>query len=70
MSKKKPSWSDLTPEQRETLEKYATVHGKDWKEQLMSDWMNGRDAHFQNGHNLRQIRNNFGPTWLNLLPEV
>lgn len=56
---------DLTDEQLHALEFYAEYHGKDWKEQLASDWSTGRDAKFTcYGHLLRQIRNNLGPEWL------
>jgi hypothetical protein len=43
--------------------KYATKRGG-WKEHLITCWMNGADAREPNGHLLRQVRNQFGPSWL------
>lgn len=51
-------------EQLAAIKAYALHHGRYWKAQLRTDWMNGRDAQRHNGHLLRQVRNQFGPTWL------
>lgn len=58
------TFRDLTPEEEVTLQHYAEYHGKNWKQQLLDDWFNGRDAQFPNGHYLRVIRNQLGPQWL------
>lgn len=50
---------ELTPEQLAALREYAAQHGRYWKNKLRSDWALGRDTQL-----LRQIRNQFGPTWL------
>lgn len=52
-------------EQLEALKTYASKHGRSWKQELLNDWLSGKDAHHPNGHLLRQVRNQFGPTWLN-----
>ena len=53
----------LTEEQAAAIQAYAEVHGKNWKKQLLDDWLTGKDASRPNGH-LRQVRNQFGPKWL------
>lgn len=50
---------ELTPEQLAALKEYAARHGRYWKNKLSSDWVRARDTPL-----LRQIRNQFGPTWL------
>lgn len=55
---------DLTEEEDATLNAYAEYHGKRWKQQLLNDWLTGKDAQFPNGHLLRRIRNRLGPQWL------
>ena len=54
----------LTEEQDAAIQAYAEYHGKNWKKQLLEDWLNGKDTRFNNGHLLRQVRNQFGPKWL------
>lgn len=56
---------DLTEEQAVAIYKYAVKYGRYWKAQLRSDWETGRDAEQEGGGYLRQIRNTFGPSWLN-----
>jgi len=46
-------------EQIAALQQYATKHGRTWKRELCLDWFHGRDSGL-----LRQIRNQFGPRWL------
>lgn len=66
--KQKPSsLSDLTPEQAQALQDYATWAGPDWKDRLYTDWMRA-GSDWPGPYNLlHQIRNNFGPSWLNAL---
>ncbi len=67
-----PSWEDLTPEQCERLIGFRIYHsqrGRPWKEELLCLWAAGHDTAERDGHLLRQIRNQFGPTWLNELSE-
>lgn len=61
---KKPK-QELTLEQLERLLEFKAEHGRTWKDTLRHMWMNGQDANQRDGGLLRQIRNNFGPTWLN-----
>ena len=61
MAKTKASPS---PEQLEALEAFKRSHGSGWKEDLANAWWTGRDASQPNGHLLRQIRNQFGLSWL------
>lgn len=55
-----------TPEQLKALRAYAERKGEFWKQALILDWMNGRDvtAIPEGGCYLRQLRNQFGPSWL------
>lgn len=55
---------ELTLEQLERLLEFKAEHGRYWKDTLRHMWMNGQDANQRDGSLLRQIRNNFGPTWL------
>lgn len=67
-----PSWEDLTPEQCERLIGFRIYHsqrGRPWKEELLRLWAAGHDTAERDGHLLRQIRDQFGPTWLTNLPE-
>ena len=70
MNKTKPKLADLTEEQAQRLKDFARKHGKDWKSVLSSMWWTGRDANEPDGHLLRQIRNQAGPTWLSNLKEI
>jgi len=51
-------------EQLEALQRYATSRGRSWKAKLNAAWMNGADAREPDGHLLRQVRNEHGPSWL------
>ena len=42
-------------------------HGRSWKAELMTAWMNGSDASEPGGSALRRLRNRSGPTWLDTL---
>ena len=54
-----------TTEQLEALKSFAANHGRSWKRKLLNAWTSGADAREQNGHLLRQVRNQLGPIWLN-----
>lgn len=56
--------TQLTEEQDAAIQAYAEHYGKGWKKQLLDDWLTGKDASRPNGHLLRQVRNQFGPQWL------
>ncbi len=45
------------------LKRFAAAHGAQWKAKLAAAWP--RDIPGPDGALLRQLRNNFGPTWLN-----
>jgi hypothetical protein len=54
-------------EQLAAIEAFAAKYGSlrgGWKEHLLTVWMSGADAREPNGHLLRQLRNQFGPSWL------
>jgi hypothetical protein len=54
-------------EQLAAIEAFAAKYGNlrgGWKEHLLTVWMSGADAREPNGHLLRQLRNQFGPSWL------
>lgn len=58
-------------DQLDALDEYAEKMGKDWKDKLLTDWARGTDDRALGGHEgrgylLRQVRNQFGPTWLAL----
>jgi len=52
------------PAQLQAVREYAERKGKDWKDKLLTAWLNGSDASEPSGHLLRQLRNQFGPAWL------
>jgi hypothetical protein len=56
-----------SPEQIESLKRFAVAHGRSWKQILRDAWMaGGYDAttgQYIDGP-LQQIRNTFGPSWL------
>ena len=53
-----------TTEQLAAVQAYATKYGEGWKRQLVLAWNQGTDVREPQGHLLRQVRNQFGPTWL------
>ena len=62
MSKKKATLQDLTIEQAAALTEFRLKNGPDWKEKLAAGWMKAAYP-----GPLQQIRNNFGPEWLDRL---
>ena len=54
----------LTVEQLNALKRYASLYGRFWKQELNMAWCNGSDCREPDGHYLRQVRNQFGPSWL------
>lgn len=51
---------ELTDAQREALERFKSVHGRNWKSRLVALWVNGRDDRGADGALLRQVRNTIG----------
>lgn len=51
-------------EQLEALRYFSVLHGREWKHELLNQWRDGRDTCNRDGALLRQIRNRFGPQWL------
>ena len=51
-------------EQSQALAGFAARYGAHWKRKLLDMWMNGTDASEPQGHLLRQVRNTYGPVWL------
>ena len=68
-TRRTPDLDDLNPDQRERLLQFKEQHGRAWKTALSDMWWTGEDAKQIGGHLLRQIRNNFGPQWLEKLKE-
>jgi hypothetical protein len=56
----------LNPEQQETIALYAQEKGRNWKSQLLDEWLvaSYRWNHPDKSYLLQQVRNQFGPTWL------
>ena len=57
----------ISDEHMEAIKSYADKHGKDWKQKLSTAWMKGTDSSEPNGHLLRQVRNQHGPSVLSKL---
>lgn len=55
---------ELSAEQQTALAAFAEKYGRGWKRELLNRWLDGRDCQEPHGALLRQIRNQFGPTWL------
>ncbi len=51
----------LSPEQGAALTTFKMANGRYWKRALLKLWQEGGD---ENQPYLRQLRNQFGPTWL------
>jgi hypothetical protein len=68
-TKRTPDLDDLEPDQRARLIEFRDANGPLWKEKLSNLWWTGRDDRLQDGHLLRQIRNQFGPQWLTKLKD-
>jgi hypothetical protein len=58
------NYPEITAEQTAALQGFANKHGRKWKGTLSDMWMNGQDERQPNSHLLRQVRNQFGPSWL------
>ena len=58
---------EITIEQLETIKKYAKDHGSNWKKSLHNDWLKSGSRWQGKYYLLQQLRNNFGPKWLNNL---
>lgn len=55
----------LTPEQADAIRSYAAQHGRTWKDQLLTDWLNAGSRTYRGEWcYLQQIRNQKGPSWL------
>jgi hypothetical protein len=54
---------ELGPEHHAALHRYATKHGRTWKNKLNTDWEKGH-THGDDTAALRQVRNNIGPSGL------
>ena len=52
-------------EQLRALQAFANKNGRQWKAALLSAWLSGRDEREPQSHLRRQVRNRFGPLWLN-----
>ena len=53
-----------TPEQLAALQAFADKYGRNWKTKLNIAWGNGKDDREPGGALLRQVRNQFGNSWL------
>lgn len=51
-------------EQLAAIDRFAADHGRFWKRELRNAWVTGRDLKHPDGALLRQVRNRFGPSWL------
>lgn len=63
-----PAEDQPTKEQLEALKRFATAHGRSWKQRLSTAWTTGRDERLRDGALLRQVRNQLGPEWLSAAP--
>lgn len=50
-----------TLDQIEALRAYRDRHGRRWKSRLLAEWLSSTG---DEGAELRQVRNTFGPSWL------
>ncbi|MBN3760889.1 hypothetical protein [Burkholderia sp. Ac-20365] len=57
----------LDQAQRATLRRFASENGRRWKNALLQLWETGGDDRHQDGPMLRQIRIQFGPTFITRL---
>jgi hypothetical protein len=51
----------LSAEQIDALRAYRDQHGRRWKSRLLAEWLSSAG---DEGPELRQVRNTFGPSWL------
>lgn len=70
--KQKASLEDLTLEQQGALTAFAAKHGHHWKDTLLTCWLKAGCPGMTPGQwaPLQQIRNQFGPAWLEKLNYV
>ncbi|MVF24211.1 hypothetical protein EVC37_21760 [Methylocaldum sp. BRCS4] len=54
-----------TEDQLNALKRWADKHGRTWKSKLRDAWISGDYGLFEDAPFLQQLRNQFGPTWLN-----
>jgi hypothetical protein len=52
-------------QQAAALQRFANEKGRAWKSALGALWASGKDERHPDGALLRQVRNQFGPQWLN-----
>ena len=60
---------ELSTEQQAAIDAFAAKYGASWKHKLQIAWLAGTDTAQPNGHLLRQVRNQFGPSWLSKYKE-
>ena len=60
-----PVLNGPSQEQLAALQRYANSNGRYWKRSLSSAWSSGADERESDAAFLRQVRNQFGPSWLN-----
>lgn len=60
---------ELSAEQQAAIDAFAAKYGANWKHKLQIAWLAGTDTAQPNGHLLRQVRNQFGPSWLSKYKE-
>ena len=66
----KSTFENMTDDMLSALIDWRERHGRSWKTDLWTAWMNGSDASDPRGSSLRAIRNQLGPSWLdNLRPK-
>ena len=51
-------------EQALAVQNFAEAYGDGWIDALARAWQNGTDTSYADGHLLRQVRNQCGPSWL------
>lgn len=68
MAKAKSSpFAGLDDDMLSALLDWRQRHGRSWKNELLTAWLNGTDELNARGYALRTIRNRLGPTWLDRL---
>ena len=63
MSATVTTFPPLSDDQRKALEAFADANGEDWRDKLVRHWMNCTEPEGLKS-SLRQVRNQYGPTWL------
>lgn len=62
--RRKSALDELTVDQRMALVAFRKGQGRDWKAALSEGWLRGSYRGAQNPSALQQLRNQFGPEWL------